>query len=276
MLFAKLTKSNFASCAESDKFHLSNCDATFHNERARMETRRQEIPWPSTHWNEVTVKEEVINRYYPVLRSYVEFLLKPFPQHQHDAEDFLHGFVQDKILKDGWLATPKKGRFRSFLKNSLTNYIRDELRRQRCLKHGGGQKPLPLDDIIETVAASESGKDLFEAKWVQKVISSACDCMRVDCERSGRQHIWEVFRVRTLLPVFEGATPMNYDELVTKFKFESPAQATNALATAKRAFIRHLRSIVEEYESGPKDILAEIDVIQAYMKKFPAKGKKSK
>jgi hypothetical protein len=69
---------------------------------------------------------------------------------------------------------------------------------------------------------------------------------------------------------------MAYGELVTKFDFRSPAQATNALATAKRAFIRHLRGVVEEYEQSQKDVLTEVEAIQVLLKKLPTKGKNSK
>src|ERR1035441_6115968 len=42
-------------------------------------------------------------------------------------------------------ATPKRGRFRTFLLTSLRNFLANEWQRGQAAKRGGGQGPVPLE-----------------------------------------------------------------------------------------------------------------------------------
>jgi len=60
--------------------------------------------------------------------------------------------------------------------------------------------------------------------------------------------------------------PPPYEELVAQFGLKSPAQATNALATGKRMFARHLRAVIAQYENGDQAVRAEIDSLRLFLK----------
>jgi hypothetical protein len=82
--------------------------------------------------------------------------------------------------------------------------------------------------------------------------------MHTECDREGRDDVWGVFQCRLVRPLLEGAEPADYQQLVSRFRFESPAQASNVLMTAKRMFARSLKAVVGEYARRPEEIEAEI------------------
>ena len=84
--------------------------------------------------------------------------------------------------------------------------------------------------------------------------------MRAECQEKGRADLWELFECRVMAPALDGCDPPPYLQLVQRFGFQSAAQASNALVTAKRQFERNLAAVIAETErvTSEKDIQAEI------------------
>lgn len=61
-----------------------------------------------------------------------------------------------------------------------------------------------------------------------------------------------------VLPALERVDPVSYEDLVKTFGFTSPAQASNALITAKRMSARLLQDVVVETVEKASDVEAEI------------------
>src|SRR5437667_11098968 len=93
--------------------------------------------WPLTDWSGVRKAAEsvgkdadrlewLIRKYQGPLRGH---LVSTFEGLRDQADELLHDFARDKILREGWLAKANReqGRFRNFLKASLTNFVRDRL-----------------------------------------------------------------------------------------------------------------------------------------------------
>ena len=64
--------------------------------------------------------------------------------------------------------------------------------------------------------------------------------------------------MRILLPIMEGAEPAAYADLVRQYGFQSPAQASNVLISAKRMFARLLREVISEYAFSEEEVESEI------------------
>ena len=62
-----------------------------------------------------------------------------------------------------------------------------------------------------------------------------------------RGHIWEMFRIRLLEPLFNDAPQVPYDQLIESFGLKSPTDASNMLLSAKRMFKTHLTRVIKEY-----------------------------
>ena len=226
--------------------------------------------FPTTHWSLVdrvggdgdeacrAALGDLLLRYLPALRAHLVFGRR-VPQ--HDADDLLQEFIATKILQKELLgqADRQRGRFRSFLLKSLDRLLIDQLRRHAAGKRAPDGKNLQaLGDHEEWLQTEGQPSDAFELAWARSVLDQAIAQMRRHCEQFNRPDCWGLFECRVLNPILHDAAPTDYDELRRQFGFQSPAQASNVLMTAKRMFARVLRSVVGEYARDDDEIEEEM------------------
>lgn len=221
---------------------------------------------PTTHWSEIVLArdqdprvrlkglEQVLRRYRSALVIYVR-TIKRMPLER--AEDIVQGFIADKIVQDQFLAhvDQSRGHFRPFLLRSLQNYILNTIRSERTQRRGGDHRRVDLEIVLPQ--AVSAGVDSFDLAWVRELIVETLGRMEASYAGSGREYIWGIFHARIVGPLWEGGEQMEYADLVQRFGLESPAQAFNALATAKRLFERLLREVISDYSIGD-DVEEEI------------------
>jgi RNA polymerase sigma-70 factor (ECF subfamily) len=176
------------------------------------------------------------------------------------ADDLVQSFLTDKVLEDGLigLADPGRGRFRTFLATSLDRYLVSHIRAERAKKRGGGARHLPLTAELSVVDPTPSPHQSFDVSWARQVLAEAVDSMCAQCLASGRAEVWGVFDGRVLSPLLHGGEQLSYAELVARYGFVSPSQASNVLVTANRMFVRELRRVVGAYTSTEAEADAEI------------------
>jgi RNA polymerase sigma-70 factor (ECF subfamily) len=175
------------------------------------------------------------------------------------ADDIAQGFIADRILDRDLVAAadPNKGRFRSLLLRSLTNYTIDVLRK----RSPGARGPALIqseEDAVPIEGVEKPQADPFDVAWARGVLSRALATMRAECDAQGCSQRWTLFHRRVLQPLFDDHEPPAYDELLREFQFISPQQASNALITAKRHFQRVLCQVVGEYAEGDAEISSEL------------------
>ncbi|MBI5760262.1 MAG: sigma-70 family RNA polymerase sigma factor [Planctomycetales bacterium] len=220
----------------------------------------------TTHWSLIELAadaasairrpalEELLQRYYPALRAHLVLRKRLEP---HRAEDVLQGFVADKLLERNLVAHADRtqGKFRSLLLRSLENYVADQFRQRKI------DNLAPLDwggESSTAEPAQESVADVFEVAWARQVIAEAMQRMQASCARDFRGWLWPLFEGRILRPTLLDQPPVSYDELISAFHFDSPAQASNALITVKRQFQRILETVVVEYLDETEDLDTEL------------------
>jgi hypothetical protein len=226
--------------------------------------------WPPTEWSasghipkrsgrDPEALNELILRYQTPLKAY---LLAAFPGLEDEAEELLQDFLEDKILKEGWLdkAEEKRGRFRDFLKISLKNFVRDRLRTAH-------PEVVSMSESGLDLPAEESGSGTLDLEWVRTVLGEALKRMELDCRRPRRNKtnrvlVWETFRLRLVQPILEGTEPVGYDELVSRLEIASPSAAQNLLVSAKRIFSRHLKAVIAEYEKDSEAAATELQELR--------------
>jgi RNA polymerase sigma-70 factor (ECF subfamily) len=230
--------------------------------------------FPSTHWSLVgqagqmgemerrRALDELLVRYLPPMIAHLT-QAKRLPM--DEAEDVLQAFLTEKVVAQNLIrrADSARGRFRSFILASLDNFLSNVKRDSGARKRGGGLVSGGMGEAFaaslgETASPDGSPADAFDLTWAREVLRQAIEAMRIECESGGRSATWEVFRARVLDPIFADAAPVPYPELVRNFHFESPAQASNALVTANRHFMRVLRRVVGVYEQDAAAIDAEL------------------
>lgn len=199
---------------------------------------------------------QLLTRYLPALRSHLIHSKRLQPA---DADDVLQDFVAGKILERDLLAKANErlGKFRTFLLTALDRFLLNRIRDGKAQKRMAGAA-VNLGDEDDAVPAG-GRSDAFDVEWARQVIGEAIGRMRTECEAAGRDEVWGMFECRVLAPITQDAAPMDYSELVRRFGFQSPSQASNALVTAKRMYARVLRSVIGEYASDAAEVEAEIN-----------------
>lgn len=233
--------------------------------------------FPSTHWSEVAragdsdphLRRAALGRlmssYLPAFRAHLTFRHR-IPADQ--VEDLLQGFVCDQVVARDLIAAAdqRRGRLRTFLLTALERYVAKAARRDRAAKRGGDGAPVSIDQLpAEPSDPGCAAADVFDLEWARQAVTRAVQIMREECEANRRQQIWAVFDGRVLAPLLHDATIIEYPDLAARCGFDSPRQAANALTTAKRMFIRALRSVVGEYAADEAETDAELKDLWAIL-----------
>ena len=191
-----------------------------------------------------------------ILRLYMEPMLahlvfaKGIPIHQ--AEDYLQGFIEHKILKKNILARAdrSRGKFRTFLLTALDKYVINQYRRQSLRDQAvlaSAPDPQEMRKEPEVFKA-------FDLSWVSTIIQESLRRVEAVCRRTGRERFWVLFDEHFLRPLLQGAVPTPYAELVERLHFASPIHAANAVLTVKRIFMRTFREVLGEHAEGGADV----------------------
>ncbi|MHC4405182.1 MAG: hypothetical protein ACYTG0_36515 [Planctomycetota bacterium] len=190
---------------------------------------------------------ELLTTYLPALRARL-IQKRKVPADQVD--DVLQGFVTDKILRRDLLASAdrRRGKFRTLLLTSLDRYIVSQKRYEQAQKRAA-ERAVSLDTEKHGQAAvnGETASDTFDTAWARTVLDQTLEEMRSECQATKRGEVWGVFEARVIAPTIRGEQPMPYQDLVTRYGFVTPRQASNALNTGKRMFTRILRAVVGQY-----------------------------
>jgi RNA polymerase sigma-70 factor (ECF subfamily) len=226
---------------------------------------------PTTIWSEVgrasacddevrlAALQSLLLKYYRPLQFHLQ---NRFCVDQDTAADWLHDFVHSKILLSDFLsrAARDRGRFRTYLLNAVDNFVISLLRKKaaKVRNPGGGLTTIEDPNIERLLARGGNPQEKFTQEWGRKVIDLATARMRAECEEKGCLGRWGLFEARLLGPMLDGAEVPKYEDLVAKFRFASPAEAQNTLATAKRQFDRLLRQVIAEYIGDPNAVEEEI------------------
>lgn len=205
-----------------------------------------------------TAMDRLVQRYWPAVFAFIRSSGKSVDE----AMDLTQGFLCDVLLGRNLLqtATPERGRFRSLLLKSVSNYVREQHRhatRKKRAPSGPDGMPMPsplsLDEGEGAWAAISRDQDpegAFHAQWAASLVRQVLEKVRIDCMRRGQEAYWEVFARRVVRPKLYGEAPEPYEHLVANWGILDAAQAANMMVTVKRRFAR---ALVEEAETTVTD-----------------------
>lgn len=217
---------------------------------------------PSQAWGEKALAA-LLGRYRPALKAHLMFAKRL--SHER-AEDLLHDFIADKVLRHSLLAgsDPGRGRFRTYLLTALDRYAVSAHRRDAAQKRApeGGFVELEEFDAPAGDAGQTSAGD---TEWARQVVADALQRTQTECEATGRANFWSIFEARVVGPLLRGEPAPAYEAMVARLGFQSPLQASNALTTAKRIFARMLREVVAEYAGSPEAVETELHELRAIL-----------
>ena len=176
----------------------------------------------------------------PVYRS-IRFRWSKPPEEAKDLTQAFFAALFDGGLRD---PNPERGRFRSYLRGALENFLRNANRDAGRLKRGGGAIPVPLED--DAVVAP--GEDLFEREWKRSIFERAL-------ERLGSLESPEA--VACFRRAYVDPVPRSYPEIARELGLPL-TQVTNLLRAARVRMRDLVRAIVRESCETEEDFEREM------------------
>lgn len=119
----------------------------------------------------------------------------------NQAEDLTQGFFAH-LLQNERLQTsdPNRGRFRNFLKSSMTNFMTQQWRHEAAQKRGGGKPVVSIDfSNAELRYSNEPSHELtperlFDRRWALTLLEQAIHELSADYEMSQQQELFNELR----------------------------------------------------------------------------------
>lgn len=177
-----------------------------------------------------------------------------------DAEDLTQAFFVH-ILETSFMAAAdrNRGRFRSFLLASVTNFLNAQHRFHKAEKRGGNQAVVSLniefaeERFLKDSSASLSAEQLFERQWSLTLIQNAMNQLKLEYQSHGHSQLFEL-----LEPLMNGATERTpYAQLSDQLGMSEDA----IKQAARRLRIRYrelLRTAIAETVSSKEEIDDEL------------------
>ena len=183
------------------------------------------------------------------------------------ARDFTQEFFARLLFRDGLAKVRReRGRFRSFLAQSVKNFLADEWDKARAQKRGGGQPLFSLDAEnaesryhLEPVDSNGPEK-IYDRRWALTVLEEAVFRLRAEYVAVGKADLFEQLRR------FEAG----------EIESASYADMAAQLAMPENTFKSHLRrlrqrnrelvrAVIAETVTTPADIDGEIRYLLAVL-----------
>lgn len=173
------------------------------------------------------------------------------------ARDLTQGFFASLLEKQSLkVATPERGRFRSFLRAAVHNFLANERQRATALKRGGGRTPITLDfDRTDAPARLEPAEDetplsLYERSWARTLLRRVLDRLRREMASSR-----DTGRYRRLEPFLTGAPPPGgYAAIAAELEMTE-----GAVKTAMHRLRRRYGTLLREEVAGTVEDPAAVD-----------------
>jgi RNA polymerase sigma factor (sigma-70 family) len=153
-----------------------------------------------------------------------------------DAKELTQGFLMRAFERDYFQRyDPARAAFRTFLRVCLDRYVAHEREAAQRLKRGGDALALDVDDLDESLVASDPKLDAdFHREWTRALFEAAVERFRARCESRDKQVAYELFDRYDLKGPDLPVSP-TYEALAAEFGV-SASQVTNHLAWARREF----------------------------------------
>ena len=169
-----------------------------------------------------------------------------------DAQDLVQGFFA-RILarRDLQAVRRERGRFRSYLLAALKHYLVNDWKRAAAGKRGGGDVPIPLDDLrrdqagVAVPADDRSPDRLFDQQWAIALLQRVLGQLRAEQVKDGRERQFDQLRpflledgaarpqaeIAAELGLSEGAVKQAVFRLRQRYQNLLRAEVANTVAT---------------------------------------------
>ncbi len=222
--------------------------------------------FPSTIWNAIEdLKSEpdsaralLVERYWKPVYAFVRL---GWNASNEDAKDLTQEFfvflIEGRALE---AADPRRGRFRSFLKTVLRNFLAGEHRRKSADKRGGGTRRISLDlrpgDLDVSAPPGADPETVFDREWARALVGRCLGETRDALAAAGKAAAWTLLEAHDLAT----GTPPDYAQLAAAHGL-SENQVKHLLQEAREALKSKLVERVREYAADEAEVGEELALL---------------
>lgn len=213
---------------------------------------------------------ELCQRYWYPIFAYVRSLGHDMHQSQDLTQGFFERLIDKNYVGD---ADPAKGKFRTFLLTSLTNFLANEHDKRMALKRGGTQKqiPLELEDAERRYTIEPTTNDnpaaRFEEQWARSMLDRVVTQLQRDYADAGKAELFENLKQYLVVSEMESAATIG-----SRLGMSEPAVrvAAHRLRAEYRARLRaEIAATVTESSQIDDEIAALFAAFSPKKENFP-------
>lgn len=199
--------------------------------------------------------EELFALYWKPVYFYIR---REWGKTNDEAKDLTQSFFV-RLIETDFLRgiDPDRGRFRTYVKACLRNFLLDDRKYQRAQKRGGGALHLSLDDPDLALDVPDGdAEEVFDAAWLQAILESALAELSETLNADGREIEVRLLREVDVDPL-PGESP-SYAELAERHGMTVQA-VKSGLDHARRSLRRLVESRVRDSCRTDEDAAREME-----------------
>lgn len=181
-----------------------------------------------------------------------------------DAQDLTQAFFAHLLGKDlAAKADPDRGRFRSFLRTSLENFLRQQHRNATTQRKGGGQELVSWDaaqaeERFRAEPASGGALDEgFDRQWAEAVLGQALERLRTEFAENSRVDLFDALEPH----LWGDATATAHADIAERLGLSAVAVRVT-LHRLRRRFKELLVREIEDTLEDPAEAPAELQSLR--------------
>jgi RNA polymerase sigma-70 factor (ECF subfamily) len=218
------------------------------------------VAFPSTRWTAILSAKDCRE---PAYRDNLNYLIKLYwkpvyrfirvgwSKSNEDAKDTTQDFFASLIARDSLKdVSPEKGRFRSFLKAALKNFLMQQKRDAGRQKRGGGAQIMALDwnEVDVGDPGGQTPEEAFDREWANSVLETSMARLKDALAKDGKSVYFELFQKF----YFGAGEQLSYDQMAAEHKI-SKFDVGNYLKAARAKFREVALALIAEYVSGDEE-----------------------
>ena len=206
-----------------------------------------------------TALNQLCRTYWYPLYAYV----RRYGYAAHDAQDLTQEFFARFLEKKYFhLASPERGRFRSFLLKSLKHFLINEWQRGQAQRRGSGKKVISLDEEAAELSYAQDAtgtlpaESLYDRRWAMTLLERAMERLSCEYGAAGKQALFD--KLKPLL-LAEGSGESYRQIAVTIGLTEGAVKV--ALHRLRQRFGEAVRVEIARTVATPEEVDAELQCL---------------
>ena len=249
-----------------------------------MDTEKLENPnaFPITRWSVVAALkgdapaalQEALNYIAQRYWKPVYLFVRQRGYEEEHAKDLVQEFFMRALSNDLFAkADPGKdgkGRFRNFLLGSLKNFLANAHRDAHAQKRHPSQGFVAINEMetesgpVVVPKDTKTPDEAFHRNWLHELVLKVLRALEMECEISGKQAHFELFRQRLIAPMLEGSEVPSLQQLAERFELNVKA-VDGRVVRLRRDYQRLMREEIRRYATSDQDVAAEIQDLWRFM-----------